>query len=102
MTREADIIQSRAAIRYRAALAAWYVIKSELESAGLMPTLFGSLAKGDFRGHSDIDIIVKLGDSGLSRSAVERIVSIASGDTPVDLFFVEDLTQSDLDTLLGT
>ena len=102
MTREADIVQSRTAIRYEAALAAWYVIKSELESAGLTPTLFGSLAQGDFRGHSDIDIIVKLGDSGMSRSAVERIVSSASSDIPVDLFFVEDLTPSDLEALLGT
>jgi hypothetical protein len=82
MTRDADIIQSSAAIRCEAALAAWYTIKLELESAGLTPTLFGALAKGNFRGHSDIDILVKLGDSGMSRSVVERMVSKASGGHP--------------------
>lgn len=75
------------------ALAAWYSIKLELEALGLELTLFGSLAKGDFSTHSDIDVIVKLGDRGISRSAVDRIVSKVSGDIPVDLLFVEDLTQ---------
>ncbi|WP_340290658.1 nucleotidyltransferase domain-containing protein [Sulfitobacter pontiacus] len=75
------------------ALAAWYSIKLELEALGLELTLFGSLAKGDFSTNSDIDVIVKLGDRGISRSAVDRIVSKVSGDIPVDLLFVEDLTQ---------
>ena len=93
MTRDADIIRSRAAVRREVALAAWYSIKLELEALGLELTLFGSLAKGDFSTHSDIDVIVKLGDRGISRSAVDRIVSKVSGDIPVDLLFVEDLTQ---------
>jgi len=80
MTRDADIIRSRAAVRREVALAAWHAIKA----------------------HSDIDVIVQLGDSGISRSAVDRIVRRVSGDIPVDLFFVEDLTQSDLKTFLGT
>ena len=37
----------------------------------------------------------------MSRSAVERIVNEASGDIPVDLFFEEDLTQSDLESFVG-
>lgn len=93
MTRDADIIRSRAAVRREVALAAWYAIELELEALGLELTLFGSLAKGDFSTHSDIDVIVKLGDRGISRSAVDRIVSKVSGDIPVDLLFVEDLTQ---------
>ena len=102
MTRDADIIRGSAAARREVALAAWHAIKSELEALGLELTLFGSLAKGGFSTHSDIDVIVQLGDSGISRSAVDRIVRRVSGDIPVDLFFVEDLTQSDLKTLLGT
>ena len=102
MTRDADIIRSRAAVRREVALAAWYAIKSELEAVGLELTLFGSLAKGGFSTHSDIDVIVQLGDSGISRSAVDRMVRSVSGDIPVDLLFVEDLTQSDLKTFLGT
>ena len=102
MTRDADIIRSRAAVRREVALAAWHAIKSELEALGLELTLFGSLAKGGFSTHSDIDVIVKLGDSGISRSAVDRMVRSVSGDIPVDLFFVEDLTQSDLMSLLST
>jgi predicted nucleotidyltransferase len=102
MTRDADIIRSRAAVRREVALAAWHAIKSELEAVGLELTLFGSLAKGGFSTHSDIDVIVQLGDSGISRFAVDRIVSKVSGDIPVDLFFAEDLTQSDLKTFLCT
>ncbi|UWR20570.1 nucleotidyltransferase domain-containing protein [Sulfitobacter pontiacus] len=102
MTRDADIIRSRAAVRREVALAAWHAIKSELEALGLELTLFGSLAKGGFSTHSDIDVIVQLGDSGISRSAVDRMVRSVSGDIPVDLFFVEDLTQSDLMSLLST
>ncbi|MCF7749030.1 hypothetical protein GLP43_15855 [Sulfitobacter sp. M39] len=49
-----------------------------------------------------IDFVVTLGDNGISRSAVDRIVSRVSGDIPVHLFFVEDLTQSDLKAFLGT
>ena len=99
MTRDADIIRSRAAVRREVALAAWHAIKAELEGVGLELTLFGSLAKGGFSAHSDIDVIVQLGDSGISRSAVDRMVR---SDIPVDLFFVEDLTQSDLMSLLST
>ena len=84
------------------ALAAWHAIKSELEALGLELTLFESLANGGFTTHSDIDVIVKLGDSGISKSAVDRIVRRVSGDIPVDLLSVEDLTQSDLKKLLGT
>ena len=102
MTRDADIIRSRAAFRREVALAAWHAIKSELEALGLELTLFESLANGGFTTHSDIDVIVQLGDSGISKSAVDRIVRRVSGDIPVDLLSVEDLTQSDLKKLLGT
>lgn len=102
MTRDADIIRSRAAVRREVALAAWHAIKSELEAVGLELTLFGSLAKGGFSTNSDIDVILKLGDSGISRSAVDRMIRKVSRDIPVDLLFVEDLTQSDLKTFLGT
>ncbi|MEX3313778.1 nucleotidyltransferase domain-containing protein [Sulfitobacter sp. PS-8MA] len=101
MTRGANILQCRSAIRCERALAAWRQIRSDLEAVGLKLKLFGSLARGGFSSHSDIDILVQLGESGLSRSAVERVISKVSGDIPVDLIFVEDLTQSDLETLLG-
>ena len=82
-------------------MAAWLRIKSELEAAGLEPTLFGSLANGGFGAHSDIDILVKLGESGMSRSAVDRIVCKASHEIPVDLIIEEDLTTPDLEALLA-
>ncbi len=102
MTCDAGITQRRVAIRRDVALAAWREIKAELGAAGLEVTLIGSLADGRFSAHSYIDILVKLGDSCLSRSAVHRIVSKASRDIPVDLIIEEDLTQSDLESLLGT
>ena len=101
MTRDAGITQRRVAIRRDVALAVWHEIKAELGAAGLEVTLIGSLADGRFSAHSDIDILAKLGDSGLSRSAVDRIGSKASRDISVDLIFQEDLTQSDLEALLG-
>ncbi|MEM5544908.1 nucleotidyltransferase domain-containing protein [Sulfitobacter sp. AS92] len=101
MSKTTDIIQRRAADRQRTAMAAWREIKADLEAVGLEPTLFGSLANGGFRAHSDIDVLVKLGDSGMSRSAVDRIVSKASHELPVDLIIEEDLTESDLEALLA-
>jgi len=102
MCKSTDIIQFRSASRHETALSAWYVIRSKLQAAGLEAKLFGSLAKGDFRTHSDIDLMVRLGGSGMSRSAVERIVNEVSPDILVDLLFEEDLTQSDLETLFAT
>ena len=102
MCKTTDIIRSRSDKRHNAALSAWYAIKSDLEAVGLKVKLSGSLANGDFRGQSDIDLMVRLGDSGMSRSAVDRIVSKASPDIPVDLLFEEDLTPSDLETFVGT
>ena len=60
MTRGANIIQCRSAIRCEA-LAAWRQIRSDLEAVGLKLKLFGSLARGGFSSHSDIDILVQLG-----------------------------------------
>ncbi len=94
-------VTRRTADRHKAALSAWIAIKTDFEAIGLEPKLFGSLANGGFASHSDIDIIIRLGNSGLSRSAVERIVSKATCDIPVDLFFEEDFTQADLETLLA-
>lgn len=94
-------VTRRTADRHRAALSAWSAIRADLEAIGLKPKLFGSLANSGFASHSDIDIMVRLGKSGLSRSAVERIVSKAAREIPVDLFFEEDLTQADLETLLA-
>jgi len=102
MSKTTDIIHGRTARRHDAALAAWSAIKSELEVAGVEPRLFGSLATGSFASHSDIDLIVRLGESGLSRSKVDRIVSRASPDIQVDLFFEEDLTPYDLEIFIGT
>lgn len=82
-------------------MAAWREIKADLEAVGLEPTLFGSLANGGFSAHSDIDVLVKLGDSGMSRSAVDRIVRKISHEIPVDLIIEEDLTESDLEALLA-
>lgn len=94
-------VTRRTTDRHKAALSAWSAIKSDLEAIGLEPKIFGSLASGSFASHSDIDIMVRLGSSGLSRSAVERTVSKATRDIPIDLFFEEDLTQADLETLLA-
>lgn len=82
-------------------MAAWFAIKAELEATGVKPRLIGSLANGSFAAHSDIDILVRLGDSGMSRSAVDRIVNRAAGDIPFDLIIAEDLTDADLEALRG-
>ena len=77
-------------------MAAWLEIQSELEAAGLEPSLFGTLANGGFGAHSDIDVMVKLRKIGISRSAVDRIICKAPREIPVDLIIEEDLTESDL------
>ena len=68
-------------------------------SLGVKPTLFGSLAKGRFRAHSDIDITVDLqGQATAARIAVDRAVaaSCEKWDVPVDLLFEDDLTEENV------
>ena len=100
MLKSTEIIRKKASRHHATALAAWSVIRSELSKVDIEPRLFGSLAKGGFSTHSEIDMNVKLGDSELSRSAVCRIVDRASPEIDVDLFFEEYFSSSDLETFL--
>ena len=95
MTRGEMIIARRTEERQGRALAAWAWLEGEMLSLGVKPTLFGSLAKGRFKAHSDIDITVDLkGNAIVARIAVERAVALACErwGVPVDLLFEEDLS----------
>lgn len=95
MTRGEMIIARRTEERQGRALAAWAWLEAEMLSLGVKPTLFGSLAKGRFMAHSDIDITVDLkGNAIVARIAVERAVALACErwGVPVDLLFEEDLS----------
>ena len=102
MTRGDMIIARRTEERCARAVAAWDWLECELVSLGVRPTLFGSLANGRFRAHSDIDVTVDLKGRGTAaRVAVDRAVARAHErwGVPVDLLFEDDLTKENVEIL---
>jgi predicted nucleotidyltransferase len=70
---------------------------------GIDITLVGSLARGDFRLHSDVDLLVRGLMDPKRRPLAERLVAAAmrSSDIPYDLMFEEDLTEGRLQEILN-
>lgn len=102
MTRGDMIIARRTEERFARAVAAWNWLERELVSLGVRPTLFGSLANGRFRGHSDIDVTVDLkGHGTAARVAVDHAVARAHDrwGVPIDLLFEDDLTKENVEML---
>ncbi len=86
MTHGEMIIARRTADRQAQALAAWAHLEADLKSLGVRPTLFGSLAKGNFMAHSDIDLTIDLqGRPPSVRIPIERMVADDLSDENVAL-----------------
>ncbi len=87
------IIESRTAERaVKAKRLAAELIRA-LREMGLDASVIGSLAKGEFRLHSDIDILVKGPVDGVMRGEVDRIVrrALIGSRIGCDIVYLEDL-----------
>jgi predicted nucleotidyltransferase len=93
----------RLEMRRELASAAVARILHNAASEGIDITLVGSLARGDFRLHSDVDLLVCGLVDPKRRVLAERLVAVAmrSSDIPYDLLFEEDLTEGRLQGLLN-
>ncbi|MCF6433811.1 nucleotidyltransferase domain-containing protein [Leisingera sp. MMG026] len=102
MTRFEVLQEQRRQLHLKAAKAAWQTVHSELARKGIAHELFGSLAKGDFREHSDIDLMILGKLSCGERAMVRRFAEDTASNARVklDLHFAEDLTERTLSALL--
>lgn len=102
MTRFEALQARRCSIRLGAARSAWSEIQATLNTRGIDHELFGSLANGNFREHSDIDLMIRGQLSDADRATVREIVMRASKEAgiDVDLIFEADLTNAAVKALL--
>jgi predicted nucleotidyltransferase len=93
----------RLELRRELASAAVARILHNAANEGIDITLVGSLARGDFRLHSDVDLLVRGLVDPKRRLLAERLVAVAmrSSDIPYDLMFEEDLTEGRLQEILN-
>lgn len=77
-------------------------IVQEAGSAGIAITPVGSLARGDFRIHSDVDLLVHNPLSPTRRLRIEQIVAshLRGTDIAYDLLFEADLDPARVEELL--
>ena len=89
------ILNRRAEDRRRIALDRTQRVLESAKGEGIPITLIGSLAKGAFRVHSDVDFFVHGATDPSRRVAVERLVAAAFRGTgiPYDIIYASDLTQ---------
>lgn len=102
MNRMASLTARRRDARHARATAAVRHILHEARAEGIEIKLVGSLARGDFRLHSDVDLLVCGRADQKRRAAVERLVaaSLRTAEIPYDLIFEDDLTQDRVRELL--
>ncbi|MET3615353.1 putative nucleotidyltransferase [Rhizobium aquaticum] len=102
MNRMQGLTARRRETRFERASAAVARILDDAGKDGFEITVIGSLAKGDFRAHSDVDLLVR-GPSDLHRRrSIERLVAdqMRACEIPYDLVFEDDLTEDRLRELL--
>ncbi len=102
MNRMDALTAKRRETRHELASAAVARILHHAGNAGIDITLVGSLARGDFRSHSDIDLLVRGPVNPKRRLLAERLVADAmrGSDIPYDLIFEDDLTEDRLQEIL--
>lgn len=102
MTRFEAILDQRRQYRLQAATSAWKRIHSALTRTGIDHRLFGSLEKGDFREHSDIDLMILGNLSPDCRQKARKIAEEAAAEAEIglDLFFEQDLSESTVEAIL--
>ena len=93
------IVAARTADRHRIARGLAERIVSDIEAQGREIVVFGSLATGRFRLHSDIDLLVRSPVDPAGRAAVERAVAAVMRGTgiPYDLIYACDLSEAQRD-----
>ena len=102
MNRMDALIHRRASARKSAAQACAARIVEDAKRHDVDITVIGSLAKGSFGVHSDVDLLV-LGTTNPGRRAmVERLVAnhMRGGDIPYDLIFESDISAERLRELI--
>lgn len=80
------LFRERAEARRRVAARLALDALDALEAVGVRSVVVGSLARGRFLGHSDVDLFVE-DRNGLTPEAVVGIVERAMGDFPFDVIF---------------
>jgi predicted nucleotidyltransferase len=102
MSRMDSLTARRRETRHEHASAAVARILREASNEDIAITVVGSLTRGEFRPHPDVDLLVRGPVNHKRRVLAERLVADAmrSSDIPYDLLFEDDLTQSDLRELL--
>ena len=94
MLQIAAIISARTQQRHAEAVRLAGAALGALAANGIHAWLVGSLARGDFRKHSDIDILI---DAPVAdRALALRLRLSALGDFPSSVLFVSDLPDSAL------
>ena len=94
MNRWQAIIAERTEARRQVAEAASQRVIAALRDSAIEIRVFGSLARDDFRDHSDVDFLVIGPVDGTVRAAVETTVARELGRTelPYDIIYLDDLT----------
>jgi predicted nucleotidyltransferase len=103
MTRFQALSAERRRRRQIALQAAWDAIHARLEALGIEHRLFGSLAKGDVRERSDLDIMVMDDLPADKRARVRRLAAAEASRAGVDLdlLFAADYTPGAVEKILG-
>lgn len=102
MSRMTALTARRRDRRRDAASAAVSRILRDASSSHIEMTLVGSLAKGDFRSHSDVDLLVRGPMDPKRRLLAERLVAegMDASGIPYDLIFEADLSDDRLQEFL--
>ncbi len=95
MNRMHALTARRRDARHARAAAAVRHILDKARTMGIEIKVVGSLARGDFRLHSDIDLLVCGPADRERRGIVERLVAenLRSAEIPYDLIFEDDLAE---------
>ncbi len=102
MTRFEAIREDRRRRRQHALRAAWGAIHAGLEARGIEHRLFGSMAKGDVRERSDLDIMIMDDLPADQRAKVRRLAAAEAtrAGIDVDMIFAADMTPENVEALL--
>jgi predicted nucleotidyltransferase len=91
-TRLDTLLAERAAVRERTARQAARGALDRLAAAGVGAGIVGSLARGRFLGHSDVDILI-LDAAGLDDGTIIGLVEPEMRSLPFDIIFLDRIRE---------